>query len=93
MALVGSGRLGSGQSDYYDVVLRAYVTYSIYVFPDRSSVDFDVRVFDENRYLVAYDMAPDSDAWCTITPRWTGMFRIFVDSARGFSNYTISIQP
>ncbi|KOU59140.1 hypothetical protein ADK57_34585 [Streptomyces sp. MMG1533] len=93
MALVGTGRVWPGRSDYYDVVLRAYVTYSIYVLPERSSVDFDVRVYDENDNLVAWDLAPDSDAACTVTPRWTGNFRIFVDSARGVGNYTISIQP
>ncbi|MFF4362946.1 hypothetical protein ACFY1U_35115 [Streptomyces sp. NPDC001351] len=74
-------------------MLRAYVTYSIYVLPDRSTVDFDVRVYDENGLLVAWDTAPDSDAFCTITPRWAGPFRIFVDSARGMANYTISIRP
>ncbi|MDC0771348.1 hypothetical protein [Streptomyces sp. HD] len=93
MPLIGTGRVWPGKSEYYDVVLRAYVTYSVYVLPDRSSVDFDVRVYDENGNLVAYDVAPDADAACTITPRWTGGFRIFVDSARGMANYTLSIQP
>jgi hypothetical protein len=92
MALVGSGILGPGEAQYFEVVLRGGVTYSIYVDPDEPGVDFDLYVYDENDRLVAQDTDIDSDALCFITPRWTGPFRLVVKSARGISNYSIRVE-
>jgi hypothetical protein len=92
MGLVGSGILGPGEAEYFDVVLQSGVTYSIYVAPSDPSVDFDLHVHDENGNLVAQDVAPDADALCCVTPRWTGPFRLTVESARGVSTYSISVQ-
>jgi hypothetical protein len=62
------------------VILSAHATHTIYVRPDRSNTDFDLSVYDQNGNLVQWDDAPDADALCQITPRWTGPFR--VDSLR-----------
>jgi len=92
MALVGSGILGPGQAEYFDVALRGGVTYSVYVHPSEPGVDFDLYVHDENGNLITQDITTDSDAFCLITPVWTGPFRLTVTSARGLSNYNILVQ-
>jgi hypothetical protein len=92
MALVGSGVIGPGQSETFSVVLSAGTTYRIYVAPDDASVDFDLFVHDERGGLVAYDETTYADAFCQITPAWTGPFLLSVRSARGLASYTISVQ-
>jgi hypothetical protein len=93
MPLIGSGTLSTGQVDRYDVRLTAGVTYRIYVRPDRSGVDFDLQIYDQNSNLVEWDEDPSSDAICVVTPRWTGPFSIAVISAAGTSNYNVLIEP
>ena len=92
MALVGSGVLGPGQAEYFDVVLQSGVTYRVYVAPVEQGVDFDLYVYDENGNLVQQDASAASDALCFVTPRWTGPFRLMVKSARGLSLYQIRIE-
>lgn len=93
MPLVGSNTLSRGQSHQYDVFLKANVTYTVYVRPDRSGVDFDLLIYDENSNLVQWDEAPDSDALCRVTPRWNGRFHLVVTSASGSSTYKILVDP
>jgi hypothetical protein len=93
VGLIGSGRLGDGEVERYSVVLRANVTYRIYVRPDRSGVDFDLKIYDENGNLIEWDEDPASHAICLITPRWTGEFTVAVISAAGTSSYSIFIDP
>ena len=90
--LVSSGVLGPGQAEYFDIVLRGGITYSIYVDPDEIGVDFDLYVYDENGNLITQDTTTNSDALCFITPRWTGPFRMVVKSERGVSNYHIRVE-
>ena len=92
MALVGSGVLGPGGAEYFNVVLSSGVTYRIYVAPVDPSVDFDLYVYDESGNLVAQDTSTASDATCFITPRWTGPFRLMVKAARGLSTYHIRVE-
>jgi hypothetical protein len=92
MGLVGSGVLGPGQAEYYQVVLKGGVTYSVYVDPDEPGVDFDLAIFDENGNLVTYDTDETSNALCFVTPKWTGPFRLVVKSARGTSTYKIRVE-
>jgi len=92
MPLIGSGVIGPGGSEYFDVVLHGGHTYAIYVQPFEPGVDFDLHVYDENGNLVDEDMSTAADAYCSITPRWTGPFRLVVQSARGLSGYRIQVQ-
>ena len=92
MSLVGSGVIGPGGSEYFDVLLSANHTYSVFVDAFDNSVDFDLHVFDENGNLVNEDVSTSADAYCTITPRWTGPFRLLVKSHRGMSGYRIQVQ-
>ena len=92
MALIGSGVLGPGQAEYFDVVLKSGVRYGVYVNPTDPSVDFDLFVYDENGNLVTQDTTTASDALCYITPRWSGPFRLLVKAARGLSTYHIRVE-
>lgn len=93
MSLVGTGSLIAGQTEQYNVMLAANVTYTVYVRPERSSADFDLRIYDENGNLVQWDERPASDAVCYVTPRWRGLFRIIVSCAAGGSSYGVIVDP
>ena len=91
MSMVGSGFIGSGEAEYFDVVLRGGVPTGIYVEPADPTVDFDLYVYDENGNLVEKDNSTTSNALCMVTPRWTGPFRIKVTSHHGLSTYRIVV--
>jgi len=92
MPLVGSGLLGPGGSEYFDIVLSGGHTYAVHVEPFEPTVDFDLFVYDENGNLITQDNSIAANAYCAITPRWTGPFRLIVKSHRGFSGYRIQVQ-
>jgi hypothetical protein len=91
MGLVGNGIIGPGGSEFFDVVLQGGHTYAIGVQPFEVGVDFDLHVYDENGNMVTEDISPAADAYCAITPRWTGPFRLVVNSVRGLSAYRIQV--
>ena len=91
MSLVGSGIIGPGGAQFYDVVLQGGHTYAVGVQPSDPTVDFDLHIFDENGVLVTKDISTAADAYCAITPRWTGPFRLVVEAARGLSTYQIQV--
>ena len=91
MSLVGHGVLLPGQIEYFDVVLTSGVTYQVYVKPTDPTVDFDLYIYDEQNNLVTWDATPAADAYCTVTPVWTGPFRLKVTSNRGVSAYGIAV--
>jgi hypothetical protein len=92
MARIGTGTIGEGAEEYFDVVLTAGKRHRIYVHPDDPNVDFDLAVSDENGNLVNYDDADSADAFCIVTPSWTGPFRIAVIAASGVSSYTLVVE-
>lgn len=92
MPLVGSGVLGPGGAEYFDVVLQSGHTYGVYVEPFDKSVDFDLHIYDENGNLISEDITYAADAYCNVTPRWTGPFRLIVNAARGAAGYRITVQ-
>jgi hypothetical protein len=90
--LFTSGHLGPGQQDQYLEVFERGFTYEIYVNPIGSEADFDLYLYDENDSLIDVDDNPDSDALCTVTPRWTGPFKIVVECHSGRSDYVILVE-
>jgi hypothetical protein len=92
MGIVGSGIVSPGVDNYFDVVLQSGVTYQVYVKPVDGSVDFDLVIYDERGNIVAADTTPANDAYCLVTPLWTGPFRLQVKSARGMSPFNIVVQ-
>ena len=92
MPLVGSGVIGHGGADAFDVLLTGGHTYAIAVQPTEPGVDFDLHVFDQNGNKVAQDTSYARDAYCAVTPAWTGPFRLVVESASGTSAYEVRVQ-
>jgi hypothetical protein len=92
VALVGTGTIGTGGVEYFDAVLTAGRAHRIYVHPTDPRVDFDLRVYDQNANLISEDISTSADAFCVVTPRWTGPFRFVVNSAGGMSSYTIVVE-
>jgi hypothetical protein len=90
--LADSGYLETGGEARYIVELESEVTYSIYVNPDDPEVDLDMYVFDENGNVIDQDSDIDSDAFCTVTPVWTGPFEIVVTCAAGSGDYQITVE-
>jgi hypothetical protein len=89
---VGSGVLGSGESEEFEIVLLGGVTYDVYVSPADSSVDFDLAVLGPDGQLVAQDLDTDAEALCRITPADTDQYFLRVTSARGSSPYDIAVR-
>ena len=92
MSLIGSGLIGPGQAEFFDVVLTGGHSYRVDVQPVEPGVDFDLHILDENANVIDQDISPARDAYCRVTPRWTGPFRLVVNSARGTSAYRIQVQ-
>jgi len=91
MALIGEGVLGTGGEEYFDVVLNGGVPHTVYVHPSEPGVDFDLEVYDQNGNLVTEDISYATDAYCIVTPAWTGPFRLVVKAARGMSTFRIVV--
>ncbi len=92
MATIGAGTIGPGGAEYFDVVLIAGRPHRVYVHPDDPTVHFDLHVIDENGNRITQEITSSADAFCVITPRWTGGFRLFVDAAGGTSSYQIVVE-
>jgi len=82
---------GTGDSWTYRGTLAGHVTYKFQLvvpFP----ADFDIKIYDENGNLVAKGTRSGSDdESVTITPAWTGPFRIVVYSYSGSGFYTLKM--
>lgn len=91
MVLQNRGYVGWGDVDSYGVVLNRDRTYTISVQGDDPRADLDLFVYDENDNLVDDDQRVDRNAYCQITPRWTGPFQVFVKASRGGGGYLITV--
>jgi hypothetical protein len=92
MARIGSGTIRAGGEEYFDVVLNAGKRHRIYVHPEDEDVDFDLAVYDQDGNLVEIDVNDSADAFCVVTPIWTGPFRIAVIAASGMGRYTLVVE-
>jgi hypothetical protein len=91
MSVVATGMIGTGQSQFLDVVLEGGHTYWINVHPSEAGVDFDLHIYDQNGNVVSWDETPAADAHGTVTPLITGPFRIVVNSVEGMAAYRVEI--
>lgn len=71
-------KLRGDGTDTFRITLNRNVKYRIVAVCDRDCGDIDLRLFDENNNEVAKDTARDDTPMVTITPKWTGRFRIHV---------------
>jgi hypothetical protein len=92
MARIGSGTIRAGREEYFDVILNAGTRHRIYVHPENENVDFDLAIYDQDGNLVEIDVNESADAYCVVTPIWTGPFRIAVIAASGGGRYTLVVE-
>ncbi|HYK05461.1 MAG TPA: hypothetical protein VE974_27160 [Thermoanaerobaculia bacterium] len=70
--------LQSDGTDTFTVRLNDDVEYRIVAVCDHDCGDIDIRLFDENANEVAKDTENDDVPVVSITPRWTGRFKIHI---------------
>ncbi|MDY7092552.1 MAG: hypothetical protein SX243_06205 [Acidobacteriota bacterium] len=75
--------LSQGQRMTYTVTLYRNVTYALFAAGCSNIRDLDIFLYDENGNLVARDTLRDNYPIVTITPRWTGTFRLQIRNYRG----------
>jgi hypothetical protein len=80
-------RLRNGRERSHYVRLRRRVSYTIIGVCDLDCDDLDLFAYDENGNLVDEDIETDDIPILSITPRWTGEFRIRVDM------YSCTVNP
>jgi hypothetical protein len=92
MAVIREGVVGPGVDSFLDMVLTGGVTHRVYVTAlNGNPADLDLEIYDQNDHLVAIDNSTDSDAYCFVTPLWTGPFRLLVKTADLASSFRILV--
>lgn len=71
-------KLDDGYHKFYTLTLRGGTNYMIFAACDGDCDDIDLFIYDENDNLVAKDPDLDDDPVITVTPSWTGSFRLKV---------------
>jgi len=66
-----------GYDNYYFNFTRGW-TYKICAVCDNDCSDIDLCLFDENNNKIDCDLKPDDKPVITVTPKWTGQFRLWV---------------
>lgn len=75
--------LAPGQVMQYRVTLYKQVTYVLFAAGDNSINDLDIYLYDENNNLIDRDTSSDNVPIVSVTPKWTGPFRVLVKNFRG----------
>lgn len=70
--------LRRGDAESTNLVLRKGMNYAIIGVCDKDCTDLDIKLYDENDHLIASDTSDDDKPLVSVTPRWTGQFRILV---------------
>ncbi len=70
--------LARSDAESTSLVLQKGVQYAIIGVCDKDCTDLDVKLYDENNHLIASDTTADDKPLVSVTPRWTGQFRILV---------------
>jgi len=74
--------LASGGAKSSTLNLQKGTQYVIIGVCDRDCSDLDIKLYDENDRLIATDTSTDDKPLVSVTPRWTGEFRILVSMYR-----------
>lgn len=72
---------------YVTVNLRAGRSYNIIGVCDEDCHDVDLHLYNENGTLVDYDTSSDNRPMVSVTPRWSGTFRVKVGMPGCRANY------
>ncbi|MET0648842.1 MAG: hypothetical protein ABW208_19710, partial [Pyrinomonadaceae bacterium] len=68
----------SGETSSFALSLNGGTEYRLVSACDNDCSDIDIVVYDENGNQVASDTSRDDKPVVSVTPRWTGQFRIKV---------------
>lgn len=69
-------KLSADGSDTFSLTLKKGTDYVLVSACDADCSDLDIKVYDENDNEVAQDTTVDDLPMVSVTPRWTGQFRI-----------------
>lgn len=79
--------LNDGRSDSYYFTLDRGNAYKIYAVCDEDCGDLDLCIYDENGNEIECDESSDDLPIVSVSPKWTGRFRLWVKM------YDCSINP
>lgn len=72
------GTLRQGQETSYTLDFTQGRTYAVVGVCDNDCSDLDLQLHDDNGNLVAQDTETDDTPVVSVSPRWTGRFRVTV---------------
>ncbi len=85
--------LAEGEVMNYPVTLVGGETYLMLACGERTAIDVDIYLYDENGNLIDRDRLADNKPIVSVTPRWTGPFIIQVKmyEATRSSYFTLAV--
>lgn len=75
--------LSPGQTMTYTVTLYRGVDYILFAAGDNNIEDLDIYLYDEEGNRVARDTLTDNYPVVSVTPRWTGEFKLQIRNYEG----------
>ena len=75
--------LAQGQTMTYTVTLYRGVSYVLFAAGDENIRDLDIFLYDENGNLIDRDTSNDNIPVVSVTPKWTGSFKLNVRNYAG----------
>jgi len=86
--------LNDNEVDYHYLSLEEGVEYGIVAVCDQDCTDVDLWLYDENNNLIDEDTDTDDYPLVTVSPQWTGDFKVKVkmyDCDASYCNYGVAI--
>lgn len=81
-------QLRENQYQWITIKLRGGTNYLLTGLCDQDCQDLDLAIYDENGNLVKRDTQIDATPVVSVTPQWTGNFRIRVSMAKTTAAYS-----
>jgi hypothetical protein len=75
-----------GQQQYIEVTLTAHTSYTFVGVCDQDCSDLDLYLRDDAGNLVDQDTLPDDTPTVSVTPKYTGDFKLYVSMAACSNN-------
>ena len=85
------GYVGNRKEFYHQLVLVDDVKYGIDLTADDQEADLDLYITDEDGNILYEDESAEANAGVWFTPAEHAIYNLYVKSASGASNYTLTI--
>jgi hypothetical protein len=85
------GYVGNRKELYHQMVLVDDVKYGIDLVAEDQEADLDLYITDEDGNIIYEDESADANAAVWFTPAEHAIYNLYVKSAAGSSNYTLTI--